>query len=422
MINKSPTSDFLPIDSNDISTDFKEITEIPTDVFNILLRAKKNGQCWILKGLKSKYRNNFIYQELLQKECNILSSLHYPAIVTVEGLEEVEGYGKCIVMEYIDGLTLGEWLNIPHSKKEKRQILEQLLKAVEYIHKKQVVHRDLKPENIMVTRNGQNIKLIDFGLADADSYAIFKQPAGTKGFISPEQESSRKADSRNDIYSIGSIISLMGMGWKYRKIIENCHKSINSRYADIKALKDAIALTRKWFRAVCLITVAFLLFGGISIAYYKWSGPRQVYDIVADFKVGNLRCTSWGGGLVSIKSAYDKDSCVEIPSTVTYEGMTYKIDEITFDAFRNYHKLRSAAFPVNKLHIMKGAFKGCKQLHRLYFRSTTPYLIGNQLWPTNITQVFDPFHFKHTVIYVPKGSLQTYRQSAWQKFDNIKEY
>ncbi len=65
--------------------------------------------------------------------------------------------------------------------------------------------------NIIVKakRNGGNIKLIDFGLSDTDNYAIYKQPAGTKGYISPEQEKACITDIRNDIYSLGCIMEEM---------------------------------------------------------------------------------------------------------------------------------------------------------------------------------------------------------------------
>ena len=59
---------------------------------------------------------------------------------------------------------------------ERRRVALEIVKAVEYIHSLQVVHRDLKPSNIMVTRTGRQVKLIDFGIADTDSFTIFKQP------------------------------------------------------------------------------------------------------------------------------------------------------------------------------------------------------------------------------------------------------
>lgn len=88
----------------------------------------------------------------------------------------VKGYEECIIVEWIDGLTLGQWLKSQHCIKDERRIFEQLLDAVEFGNDEQVVHRVLILENVMITRNGENVKLIDFGLADTDCYIVFKQP------------------------------------------------------------------------------------------------------------------------------------------------------------------------------------------------------------------------------------------------------
>lgn len=203
---------------NDHFTDF---TPIPCRGFNTLCKAKRYGRWWILKGLKEPFRQQETYRNFLKKEFTILVSLQHPNIVTASSFENVAGYGYCIVMELIDGITLQEWIDnhtIKGNGKEKldtaavaegEMIFSQLLDAVGYIHAKQTVHRDLKPSNVMITHNGRHVKLIDFGLADTDSYAILKQPAGTPGYISPEQASSRQADIRNDIYSIGCILERM---------------------------------------------------------------------------------------------------------------------------------------------------------------------------------------------------------------------
>lgn len=422
MTSECSTSDFLALEPVNISQRFTEMQEIPTQGFNALVRAKRDGQWWMLKGIKAEFRSDTVYQELLRKEYDILSRMQHYDIVAVEGMEEVDGYGMCIVMEWVDGETLKEWLATKRTRKEKVKIMYQLLDAVEYVHQQQIVHRDLKPSNVMITRNGQHVKLIDFGLADTDNYAVFKQPAGTEGYISPEQLSGSTPDSRNDIYSLGSILLLMRMGWIVKHVAHGCQAAINKRYADIASVRKGIIGLRRRLCLVCTLVLMLVVSGGAFLAYQKWHEPRQTYDVVADFKVGYLQYQSWGGGLVTVRSTEDVDSCVEIPATVTYQGISYKVSEITLKAFVNHRHLRRVVFPCAELHFMSGAFSGCNHLRELYFRSKTPPQIGNKLWKTDLEQVFDSSHFLHVILYVPKGSLEAYRQSEWKRFKVIKEY
>ncbi len=422
MMDNGSTSDFVALDSVDISEHFSEMEEIPTKGFNVLVRAKRLGQWWMLKGLKSEYRQNLAYQELLSKEYDILARVQHPDIIAVESIEDVDGYGRCIVMEWVDGETLAEWLERPHRSRDKRKLMGQLLDAVEYVHRCQVVHRDLKPSNIMVTRNGQHVKLIDFGLADTDNYAVFKQPAGTAGYISPEQLSDSTPDSRNDIYSLGSIILAMHLGWPYRLVAHKCQRKIGKRYADVASLRKGLSWVRRYQHIVCILSLVCVLLLGASFTYRQWAGPRQSFDVVTDFKLGYLRYQSWGGGLVTVQSVKDVDSCIEIPRTVTNEGVSYLVSEITFHAFENYRELQKVAFPNGKLHFMATSFKGCRHLHELYFRSKVPPVFGNEQWPTTIDDVFEKYHFRSVTLYVPRGSSAAYRVSAWGKFKNIKEF
>ncbi len=104
----------------------------------------------------------------------------------------------------------------------------------------QVVHRDLKPSNMMVTRNGSVLKLIDFGLADADSYAILKEPAGTDGYVSPEQQKGGPTDVRNDIYSVGVILDKMKLNLSYRLGLKRCLRPLEERYPNMTAMRACI--------------------------------------------------------------------------------------------------------------------------------------------------------------------------------------
>lgn len=271
------------------SEHFSDFIDIPCRGYNILCKAIRYGRWWMLKGLKADYRQDANYRNLLQKEFDILISLQHPGIVSASSLEDVPGLGMCIVMEWVDGLTLGEWMaiNRPTTEEssakhgmEKRQyakaavdIIVQLLDALQYVHSKQIVHRDLKPSNIMLTHNGCRVKLIDFGLADTDSYAILKQPAGTPRYMSPEQLLTRCADIRNDIYSLGCIIEAMGIGRCYDAIVRHCKASIDERYADVETLRRAFLAVdeRRHRKRVLVVGLVLLMIVAMIVGagYYK---------------------------------------------------------------------------------------------------------------------------------------------------------
>lgn len=116
----------------------------------------------------------------LYKEYSIGVSLDHPNIVRVESLEDDAVVGRCIVMEWVEGVPLGSEEGRVGSNKEARRVLEQLFDAVDYCHRHGVYHHDLKPSNILVTTDGR-VKLIDFGLSDGPQYAAFKQNAGSAG-------------------------------------------------------------------------------------------------------------------------------------------------------------------------------------------------------------------------------------------------
>ena len=255
----------IVIEESRRSEQFSDFTPIPCKGFNILCKAKRYGRWWVLKGLKEQYRQDENYKNLLHKEFDILISLQHPYIVSAYSMEEIPEMGTCIVMEWIDGITLEHWSG---KKTEGEEIFLQLLDAVHYIHAKQIVHRDLKPSNIIITHNGNHVKLIDFGLSDTDDFAILKQPAGTPGYISPEQAISRKADIRNDIFSIGCILEKILPGKAYTAIINRCKAPIAQRYANIDELKaDFMAHRRCQLTAVkripiialaCIILLGFI--------------------------------------------------------------------------------------------------------------------------------------------------------------------
>ena len=262
----SSTSGYLFDSFEGISRRFTDVTILNTSEVNIIAKAKRYGRWWLLKGLNKQVANETAYIQRLRKELELLMQLEHHFVVTTFGLEMVEDLGNCIVMEYVEGSTLKEWLKEKHTRKDRKRIAIQLGEAVDYIHTKGIVHRDLKPENIIITKNCNNVKLIDFGLADTCSYAILKQPAGTPQYMSPEQMQTAVADVRNDIYSLGIVYSKMNLGYGFKHIIHRCLKPIELRYRNVSELRNAIRRQDKtttifaWVAIILLVVAtAFII-------------------------------------------------------------------------------------------------------------------------------------------------------------------
>ena len=205
-----------------ISDVFTAYAEIPSGGFNRLYKAKRYGKWFVLKGLKPEFQRKAVYNELLTKEFELGVQMDHPNIAHTFGFETDPVVGPCIVMEYVDGCTLKEFLAQSPSRAVRMKVAKEILSAMSYFHCKQIIHRDLKPDNILITHNGHNVKIIDFGLADTDYHGILKQPAGSDKYAAPEQKSGGVAlDCRADIYAFGVVLRQI-FPHAYRDVARKC--------------------------------------------------------------------------------------------------------------------------------------------------------------------------------------------------------
>lgn len=207
--------------------------------FFLLYKRRNAGKYSILKTLKPNYSGQLPYEEMLLKEFKIGSTLSHPNIRQYLAYFEHPELGNCVEMEWVNACTLDVWKESSRaSTATRKRLLGQLLDAVSYLHLHQVVHRDLKPANILVTENGTNIKLIDFSLADSDSYCILKAAAGTPLYASKEQLEGKAGDCRSDIYSLGVILSDFVENKHQRRSVGKClEDNPEQRYQSVEDLK-----------------------------------------------------------------------------------------------------------------------------------------------------------------------------------------
>ncbi|MEM6453569.1 MAG: serine/threonine-protein kinase [Acidobacteriota bacterium] len=156
------------------------------------------------------------YLGRLQREARVQAGLRHPNICRIDGVGFVQGR-PCLAMEYIDGEELGV---IRHrlSVRKRVEIIRRVASAVDAAHRAGFIHRDLKPANIMVeTRDDGCLRpvVVDFGLARAVADdGAGKQPAGTPGYMAPEQAAGRSDDigPATDVYGLGATLYALVTG------------------------------------------------------------------------------------------------------------------------------------------------------------------------------------------------------------------
>lgn len=168
-----------------------------------------------VKILRDEFTNDEEFVKRFRIEAQAAASLSHPNIVSIFDVGQEDNV-HFIVMEYINGITLKEYIAEKGalSWKEATGIAIQICSAIEQAHKNHIIHRDIKPHNILMTKEGI-AKVTDFGIARAVSSSTITMVGSTIGsvhYFSPEQARGGFTDEKSDLYSLGITIYEMVTG------------------------------------------------------------------------------------------------------------------------------------------------------------------------------------------------------------------
>ncbi len=194
-----------------------------------------------VKILKEEFAANEEFKRRFKNESKAIALLSHPNIVKVYDVNFGERL-QYIVMEYIDGITLKEYINKQGAItwNDALYFMTQILGAVQHAHDKGIVHRDIKPQNIILLSSG-DIKVTDFGIARfsrSETKTLTDQAIGSVHYIAPEQAKGEYTDEKADIYSLGVVLYEMLSGGVPFEAENAVSVALMQLQADAKKLTD----------------------------------------------------------------------------------------------------------------------------------------------------------------------------------------
>ena len=154
------------------------------------------------------------FMERFRREARTAANLRHPNVITVHDFGEDERGVPYLVLEYIEGPTLADLMDVGLDDSRIPDLLDQIAAGLDYAHAHGVIHRDIKPGNVLTTEDGR-VVLADFGLAwllEGAHLTMTGGVIGTPEYMSPEQAAGEPIDHRSDVYALGVVLYEMLVG------------------------------------------------------------------------------------------------------------------------------------------------------------------------------------------------------------------
>ncbi len=214
------------------------MTELTTNSVNLIATANEGGKQVLLIGLKEAYHDKPQYRRYLKREFENGKDLDCPNIFKLLDMKDTQ-HGTCIVTEWDDCRTLAQWIAEGHGSDEKKCVARQVAAALEYMHGMGKVHGNLNSHNVFITKRGDQARLSVVRLRYPD---MMQQPQEEQKYLAPEaKDGTMELDARTDIYSLGMMLSEMGLDGEYAYVINKCHCfGRNERFGNVEEFMEAL--------------------------------------------------------------------------------------------------------------------------------------------------------------------------------------
>ena len=228
-----------------------------------------------VKILRLDFSNNEEFIRRFHREAQSATSLVHPNIVSIYDVGEEDDNIYYIVMEYVNGETLKQYIqnHSPIPVNKAIDIMQQLVSAIKHAHQNNIIHRDIKPQNILIDKKG-TVKVTDFGIVTALTSTTITQTnslIGSVHYISPEQARGATATKKSDIYSLGIVLFEMLTG----RLPFSGESPVSIA---LKHLQDETPSPKKWNPQIPQSVENIIIRATAKDPYYRYDDIEELED------------------------------------------------------------------------------------------------------------------------------------------------